>query len=154
VSDIVAFLTARTDEEHAAALAAQQTDPAPWTADISTVGASPTDHDGPDGSGLVIASNGIPLWDCEGSNTLCMAAPAAQHIVLHDPARVLRDVVAKREVIGLYLAAKAALEASDGTILAGAAKLNLRAYGNALRALAAADADHPDYNPTWDLASG
>lgn len=71
----------------------------------------------------------------------------AEHLVRHDPATVLADIAAKRAIIELYNTAKAAAEASTDTVLAGAAKLNLRAYEKALRALAAVYAKHPDYGP-------
>lgn len=68
-----------------------------------------------------------------------------------DPARILADVAAKRAVIELYNAAEVAVEASAGTILAGAAKVNLRAYGNVLHALAAAYSARPGFKPEWRL---
>jgi hypothetical protein len=80
-----------------------------------------------------------------------LSGPTAAHIARHDPAAVLADVAAKRAVIELYETAKTALEASAGTVLAGAAKLNLRAYGNAVRALAAAYANRPGFKPEWRL---
>jgi hypothetical protein len=75
----------------------------------------------------------------------------ARHIARHDPAAVLAEVAAKRAVIELYETARTALEASAGTVLAGATKLNLRAYANALRALAAPYAERPGFKPEWRL---
>lgn len=88
------------------------------------------------------------VWIADGREL----APPASAMVVYDPARVLADVAAKRAVIELYETARTALEASDGTILAGTAKLNLRAYGNALRALAAAYASRPGFKPEWRLS--
>lgn len=73
----------------------------------------------------------------------------AGHIVRHDPARVLREVAAKRQIIDMHEAMQAGVEASAGTVLAGAAKVRLGAYGNVLRALASAYSDRNGYQPGW-----
>jgi hypothetical protein len=60
----------------------------------------------------------------------------AVHIAHNDPASVLRRCAADREIVDLYLATRTALEAAQGTVLAGACKVRLGAYENVLRALA------------------
>ncbi len=71
------------------------------------------------------------------------------HIVRHDPARVLREVAAKRTVLAMHEAMRLGVEAAEGTVLAGAARVRLGAYRNALQALAAVWSDHPDYRSEW-----
>ncbi len=58
------------------------------------------------------------------------------HVVRHDPGRVLEDVDAKRTVHDAYRRAK------PGSV-------NRSGLGIALRALACAWADHPDFDPAW-----
>lgn len=55
--------------------------------------------------------------------------PASAHIARHDPARVLREVDAKRRILAEFRA----FEMSEGTV----------------RALASVYADHPDYRKEW-----
>lgn len=63
----------------------------------------------------------------------------ARHIALHDPARVLREVEGKREII----------EDCEGTILGYVhAETRDRAVG-VLRNLASIWSDHPDYQEEW-----
>ncbi len=100
MSDIATFYEARLDEIEAAAKAAQAADPTPWHADAHDDG-STWQRNG-HGAGLVVAADDVPLWDCEGSNMLCMTAVAARHVALHDPAYVLADVAAKRALVDQY----------------------------------------------------
>ena len=62
---------------------------------------------------------------------------ASEHIARHDPARVLREVEAKREL----------LEASAESVDSGGAEGAWSAL--ILATVAAIYADHPDYDPEW-----
>jgi hypothetical protein len=73
----------------------------------------------------------------------------ADHMARHDPARVLRDVEATRAVLRMREAMALGLEAADGTLLAGAARVRLGAYDNVLQALATAWSDHEAYRSEW-----
>lgn len=79
---------------------------------------------------------------------------AAGHIVRHDPARVLREVAAKRRLLGLIFAYEALDDAERGCshtadqIAAGECAVKPHNIP-ALLALAAPYAGHPDYDPTW-----
>ena len=75
--------------------------------------------------------------------------PQSQHIARHDPARVLRDVTAKRAILALYDCATAELRGSpdDPKVIGWA-----RAAEVAASDLAAIYSDHPDYRPHF--ASG
>lgn len=74
------------------------------------------------------------------------SASVAPHIARHDPARALREVAAKRRLIGRYRAALAARAADDDP----------PDYDPALGALygqmcdeATVWSDHPDYRAEW-----
>lgn len=60
----------------------------------------------------------------------------AAHILRHDPASVLRRCAADRKIVEHWQATKTALDAAEGTILAGAGRVRLGAYDNVLLALA------------------
>jgi hypothetical protein len=139
------FLTARLDEDEAAAHAAAAADPAPWTVD-ATDGRGTQERDAEHGFGLVVAADDVALWDCEGSALLCMTASTARHVGRWDPARVLREVEAKRTLLA-DLADNVRYWASDDHTHAAAET----ALETAQRHLAAPYADHPDYDPAWKL---
>ena len=61
------------------------------------------------------------------------------HIARHDPARVLREVEAKREILTAYIKAEADGHRGNGWI----------ALRFAVEALTAAWSDHGDYRPGW-----
>lgn len=78
----------------------------------------------------------------------------SRYMVRHDPARVLREVAAKREVLSSYVAALAKVESRgempDGvkpTDLIAAAELGVLKI--IVRDLASVYADHPDYEQAW-----
>jgi hypothetical protein len=72
-----------------------------------------------------------------------------RHIARHDPARVLREVEARRRLIDQYEAMRAGVEAAAGTILAGAAKVRLGAYEMAVKIMALPYSDHPGFREEW-----
>lgn len=164
--DIVEFLTARLDDDQAAADSADTADPSPWTA--ATSNDCGTNERARHGNGIVTAADGTALWDCEGSFTLCMTAPSAEHVARHDPARVLREVAAKRAIVEAYQhAAWNHAEARDAAARdlrsapAGFVGRAANRYGAAMRyadalelavlRLAAVYADHADFDEAWRL---
>jgi hypothetical protein len=74
------------------------------------------------------------------------------HIVRHDPARVFREVAAKRAILQRYEIAGIGAEATAGTVLAGASRLRMATLDDVLLALASVWSDHPDYRPEWSTA--
>lgn len=70
------------------------------------------------------------------------------HIVRHDPARVLRDVQAKRALIRRYKTASDAVESAFGQSRP-AVKLCRAHFWVALRLLAEVWAEHPDFREEW-----
>lgn len=135
-ADLIAFMRARLDETEASALAASQ--PHAWevdgdgeTADVNTRTRQPS----------------IPDYDtvCRG-----VATADALHIVRHDPARVLREVAAKRAIVDRY--ALATTQAGNGRLTleervtwAAAA----RALFMCVQDLAAVHAGRPEYRQEW-----
>ena len=122
MSDILTFLRARLDEDEAAAKWASK---GPWKlrAGGYVVG-GPNDRDG--GPAVSVAT-GAQQWN-------------GNHIIRHDPARVLREVAAKRELI-----------AECENDHAGNSPDHYDGYWAAAFAFAAVYSDHSDYDSDWRL---
>jgi hypothetical protein len=103
MSDLVEFLTARLDEDEAAARA--------W----------------------------LPIGNPD--------AAAREHIARHDPARVLREVAAKRAILAGHSTVTGWNwpDQSDGSVQMD----YVEALRRTLRHLAAVYSDHPDYDEAW-----
>jgi len=164
---IVEFVNARLDEEEQAAKAATQYDPAPWESTTSDDRPTNADRD-PEGisphSGWVLNARRENLWDDEGC--LAMGAAAATHIARHDPARVLRDIAAKRAIVAAYLPAggdphpglpcinyegQDPANYSEWDTCSRHIKASERRihHDYVIRLLASAWSDHPDCDPAW-----
>lgn len=80
-----------------------------------------------------------------------MGLSSDEHIARRDPARTLREVEAKRRIVVLY----EEVERNTGTLTAREDRRDARiervALANVIRLLAAAYADHPDYDEAWRL---
>ena len=131
MSDLVAFLNARTDEDEAGALLAareggtwKQQDPVRYPGHITSLG------------GTVVYDEGAPDEN------------QAAHIARHDPARVLREVAAKRNILARYQ--DCLVRQEDPDYPAGVAREQAREYEDfVLPNLAASYSDHPDYDEDW-----
>jgi hypothetical protein len=135
LTDLMAFLDARLDEDEATAKGAT---PGPWAwestgqKDSSWALGLVQDENGDSLTGEVACGVGIVIDGvCECING--HLADAA-HIARHNPARALREVAFKRAILGQYRTA--AGWSSDNWPLS-------------LRLLAAIWSDHPDYRPEW-----
>jgi hypothetical protein len=127
-NDLVTFLRSRLEEEEQLARAAS---PAPWSATA--------EHD------EVLAADGETVADGFALSSSKQLRATVDHIVRHDPARVLREVEAKRRILD-------DLE----RFIAGGRDLptDERAAGKAtasgiVRLLALPYADHPAYRAEW-----
>jgi hypothetical protein len=133
-TDLIAFLAARLDEDEAAAMAATGTAWA-WEAtgdkDNSWAVGYVEGEDGRPLSGEIGHGQGVVIDGvCESING--HLADAA-HIARHDPARVLREVEAKRRILAEH---------------SGNHKCGWWIPGcPTVEALAAVYSDHPDYQP-------
>jgi hypothetical protein len=128
VDDLIAFLSARLDEDEAAAkLAAREG--GTWTQD------DPERH-----PGSISSLGGQVVYD-EGSPDEYQAP----HIARHDPARVLREVEAMRAILAEAgrIAQSASMYPNQGNAAA------LIAMQTVLKILATGNSGHPDYRPEW-----
>lgn len=153
MTDLVAFITARLAEVEAAATTAARADGkfggrANWSARY----------------GGIVTSAEDPDWGVVDLSPLIEDGDLGTHIALHDPARELREVEAKRERLALYLDARetlaAALKAAppeDDPATAHSyvrERINVNQASGRFGALemsvrldAAVWSDHPDYDP-------
>jgi hypothetical protein len=129
--DLTEFLAARLDEDEAAAKACQS--PSPWSPGTGL----------PGDSWIVTDDTGEPVVYDEGTPTV----EEARHIARHDPARVLREVEAKRKILDRW--AKSAADPRDIRLVAHADLEGNLALLWVVRQLAAVYSDHPDYDPAW-----
>jgi Family of unknown function (DUF6221) len=134
MTDIAAFLNARLREDEAAAKAAA---PGPW-------------HGHEAGSlRAVLPAKGI------GPDTAVV-----EHIARHDPARVLREVAAKRAILEFYVEPPDGLPAGDSEVISGVAEAGSSRPPRLFSVielivldLAAVWNDHADYDPAWAAAA-
>lgn len=132
MSDPVAFLAARLDEDEATATRAAECDK------LRMLGA---ERGLPPGDWSWLADYGQPQ---PGDIALI------DHQVRFDPARELREVAAKRRLIERYKNAVAAVTAgSVVSFRAGQDDGYAQACLDAIRDATAAWADHPDYDQEW-----
>jgi hypothetical protein len=121
VSDLIAFWNARLDEAEAAA---DRAGGGGWEYRDSWVWCGP-----------------FEMADIFGYDV--DAEEVGGHIALHDPARVLREVAADRQLLALYQGSEEVSPASawesDGT----------QALADAVRIRVAVHSDHPDYDQKW-----
>lgn len=112
--------------------------PPPGAGDLITFMNARLDEDEAGARAAANFSYGVPDWCDEGD-------PDGTHIARHDPARVLREVEAKRKRLAAYTAARAAADRYDDQYMAGVAS----GLADAIRGDAGAWADHPDYKQEW-----
>jgi hypothetical protein len=143
--ELIAFLEARLDEDERMARAAT---PGPWRHD-------PGKHHHVMGTPLFQEAvfAGPP-----GADAICVAGTGesddpqsmrdAEHIARHDPARVLREVDAKRQLVDRWeeLEAQSRRERLIGDVTEEYRTL-------VALVLAATYSDHPDFRPEWASAS-
>jgi hypothetical protein len=138
MDDLTAFITARVDEDEAAAKTATA---GPWGA---------TGED-------ILSCSPHPAW--AGACVANAGGADGDHIARHDPARVLREVAAKRAIVAEH---KHYDESAGSTVSVhfGCELCHWHSeYGipagvnwcETLKQLAAVWSDHPDYKQEWAL---
>jgi hypothetical protein len=164
VDDLIAFLTARLDEDEAAAKAAETG--TPWHAAAGQFGPRVTTGPGEDDHWDREISYAV--WVCDDEADGCpddsrAVMAEARHIARHDPARALREVEAKRALLRMHepvpfwgnnppplkdrtpenaVAWYCECQCPDGVIQG--------AYPcDTARLLTAVWSDHPDYRQEW-----
>jgi hypothetical protein len=148
VSDLVAFLSARLDEREAAARALGDPDwgMRPWQVEECA-------GDGASGCPCIVYQGEYKPVDQPQVPTIQYIADGeapeyAAHIARYDPARVLREVEAGRNILARYEDCLARQEDQDYPY--APAVEQAREYEDfVLPNLAAVDSDHPDYDPEW-----
>jgi Family of unknown function (DUF6221) len=136
VDDLIAFATARLDEYEAAAKAAASVAGPGWHH-------GHFDHMGSRPTAMIFSAAGSPLADMLHYDDEEMAP----FIVRHDPARVLREVEAKRAIVS-----RCAEAIRDQGIWGEDGQAALAE--DVLRHLAAIYSDHPDYRQEWKITAG
>lgn len=97
----------------------------------------------------------VPVGESSGPVhrvALAITGGERDHIVRHDPARVLRDVEAQRALLELHHAELIEVVNADHEERSGdwCAECDGETFPcRTLRLLASAYADHPDYNEAW-----
>lgn len=141
VNDLIEFLTRCNDEDEAAAEAASLAAYSSWQVDSGYVLVA--DNDGwtycltgyEKTSGAVLDSMTLGAVVCE---------EPAEHIALHDPARVLRECAARRWLIEGYRRAVSHEDPHEHDCRSAA-------YAGALLLSAQSYADHPDFRDEWRI---
>ncbi|KOG81245.1 hypothetical protein ADK33_15695 [Streptomyces griseus subsp. rhodochrous] len=94
-------------------------------------------------TGVIVATDGDRAEECASANW----SGIAEHIVRHDPARVLREVEAKRRLLTDYVENAADLDTQHAPDMDYVGRAD--GLETALQHLATAYADHPDYRDNW-----
>ena len=123
-----AFVAARLDEDEAAAKAAT---PGPWHAA------------GED----ILSRAGDPYWT--GACAANAAGADAAHIARHDPARVLREVKAKRAIMAMWEHENMPSVYQPEPEVQELINERRDTIEMVLCEMAAVWSDHPDYRPEW-----
>jgi hypothetical protein len=137
VDDLVQFLRDRLDEDEQIARAATE---GPWVAEVS----GETGH-------CVIPADAQSTREFVAKTQLYAAAFDAEHIAAHNPARALREIDAKRQIIARYVEhERLDRETFDAEGQHARSLVSLRAaYLDAVRELAAVYSDRPGYREEW-----
>ena len=130
--ELSSFIRARLDDDEAAAKAAGLRAKSPW--------------DKGDAAGSPLPS-AVSMFDAsDESFAVIRGSYVAGHVMRHDPARVLREVEAKRAIVAAY-SEHADLDIADPE--PEYAYGHAAGLGFAVRQAAAVYSDHPDYQPEW-----
>jgi hypothetical protein len=130
--DLAAFLRARLDEDEQTARAASEYASETWRVD-------------PDGETLLLWD---PMPETPGMGHT-ISRRITPHIARHDPARVLAEVVAKRQVAKLHFRRRAHGWDEPGVIGFECAQCCDRYPCQTLRLHALPFSGHADYRPEW-----
>lgn len=139
MSDLIAFIEARLAEDESAALAASGTTPR-----LQKAGFSAHWHTEPwyDGTGERCVLRAGVAGDLTSPGGIDL--PAGEHAARHDPARVLREVEAKRRLVSQHSPVVDGTQ-STWAWFAGSES----ASEGVLKTLAAVWSEHPDYRAEW-----
>ncbi|KOV86082.1 MULTISPECIES: DUF6221 family protein [unclassified Streptomyces] len=134
MDELVQFLRDRLDEDEQTARAAA---PGPWR------------QDEPERRDFVRSAGDGYVVDCSGSRT---PRENAEHVARHDPARVLRDIEARRALLAEHELVPSNQGALGCAVCVATPSWGLEVVSGpctTLRLLASVHADHPDYREEW-----
>ena len=156
MNDLIEFLRARLDEDERVARAAT---PGPWRHNPGKQWLGPDAFEAYDlakGEEFVGHGGPSPFTGCvaaTGPASHPQSMADARHIALHDPARVLREVEAKRRILDMWESPEAAKH--PGGVDGRDPDEQMRdvavadAIDEVVRLLALGYSDHPDYQESW-----
>jgi hypothetical protein len=136
VDDLAVFLNAQFDEDERVASAAPR---GPWSVEVS---GSVVAADG----GRVVPSVGGAV---DGCVTCWPEGPVVDHVLAYDPARVLREIEAKRGVLRQYETVRGQVRNPVSAENRRAARIAQGELEDVLRILATVYADRPGYREEW-----
>lgn len=118
-------------------------------ADAATAEAAPPGPWSMDGSGSIVAADDTRVvcsvgGTIDGRVSRWPEGPVVEHVLAHDPARVLREINAKRELLSRYKAM-----AADVLVMTGVESILSEYRRVVLPNLAAGYSDRPGYREEW-----
>lgn len=148
VTTLIEFLEERLREDEATARAAANDaegvapgELGPWV-----VGADTGDHLNPTTVFRPSSWSGHIVHACNTEYAGHEAIPVARHIAWNSPARVLREVAAKRELLDRYATSE---RSAAGTLANDSDVYYAEALEEAVRILAEVYSDHMDFREEW-----
>jgi hypothetical protein len=146
MDDLVEWLRAQLDEdeENARAADVKQGDPEWWVSPVLASGNDYTVRSERDNAPIARVRR---LYDDDGRTVVLDGRAVAEHIARHDPARVLREIDAKRQVLTEYEQADRYSRTTWGQ--SNADQSRARTLGKVVRLLALAYEDRPGYLEEW-----
>jgi hypothetical protein len=152
VTDLVEFMRARLDEDEQVALAAAQKSDRAWR--YTVIPGEPA------GQSLDLSDERVLIVDWTDDDELL--PPEAEHIARHDPARVLREVEAKRRILDLHPITTDVITDPEVYVKTERQPFGCRTdhefydgetagfgYCETLKLLALPYADHEEFNEEW-----
>jgi hypothetical protein len=140
-----------TEDERAACIDGPS--PRPWVA-VTDADSGPCVRTGVDQEPEWQREVNHQVWHCDDEADGCpeqarMWISEAEHMARHDPARVLRDVEAKRRLLAQYQAVCDEVRSPKSAEHRMNARARQFALDEVLVTLALPFSDHTDYNPSW-----
>lgn len=143
MTELVEFLKARLAEDFEVARNAMHEDAAVSPGEWITEHHGSEFHEQPDSCLIAEDRKGV-YWTVASE----VFIRNAEHMARHDPARVLREIAAKRRIIEDYRIARSALDQTDSR---GSLRAGSNAFFVACLALASVYSDHPDFSERWAI---
>lgn len=89
------------------------------------------------------------MADCGAEDGVSMSEERAEHVARWDPARVLREVAAKRQLVEEYVNASVCADTEKDDEIRNEWEVVASTREAVVRVLAAVHEEHPDYRQEW-----